>query len=115
MYVCIYIYIYTYIHTYIHTDTCYFSLTIPSRKKDDTGAAAGGGGWRGAGGAGGGGLHQNFAERGTLPPTEARPYQDFNRNLLEVAKGASGSKLEVKKLAVVALLDKLPATRQAPP
>ncbi len=49
-----------------------------------------------------------------MPANEARPYLEANRNLLEATAGRGGGgapKLAVKKLEVVALFDKLPASQ----
>jgi len=83
-----------------YADNCYFSLTIPAKKKDEGAVRFGGGG----------GATRERDASGSLPPPEAKSYLEHNRNLVD-AYGDSSKKLQFKKLAVVATLDKLPATR----
>ena len=95
----------------VYMDSCFFSLTLPGRKKEEGGGGgAASGGWHGSRPSGAD-QARSWAERGTMPPTEARPYADSNRNLLESGNKGASTKLQVKKLSVVALLDKLPMTK----
>ncbi|EKX47006.1 hypothetical protein GUITHDRAFT_137965 [Guillardia theta CCMP2712] len=76
-----------------YVDTALFSVSIPHYKRDPEAA------------------RRSTPEKlPTLPPSEAKNYQEVSRNLLD-SHDKTSKKLQSKRLAVLATLDKLPPTR----